>query len=511
MSLTVKLEGQDSQDSAVSRVSLDPAGERWMVYVPDSKNPGADEEICSIWNPFAFPASDCDPALFRIAIFTHKDWPESGVLSLKEGSRSAGLIFSVQALTSRSTILTTNKMFNDYGFLALSKLCSGDTFCYVGSRQVTPGETYEISDFYDDDSVVAILQRSVCGSQANSEDDFKNYVLDKLPTFVRSGLFLQLEEGPARVRQSEKFEKISEGQSYIRLHSFSPDLPKSTRLFMIDLLTRNDPYEKHPAFRFFLYYQVFESLIQEMYEDYYTKFSQLALETRFRRASAMKDLVEWLHEKLSEKNRLGVLVGANRRSGDEFDSLRDGCDEIMRALADEGVRTSPVAPQGTPDNTASGPVVPDAATEVEAPQHLIVGAGTEMVPTETNLVEPGPGSLNQAGPIPAEQVAEASEILVENSLAPDPSLLANSQDSTKAVSSGPRDETGLNPPSVAPASVSEAPHAKLLYQARNLLFHNFSKVMGKGEELEELANSMARAVYGLAIEYKKPCITPPSL
>jgi hypothetical protein len=373
----------------------------------------------------------------------------------------------------------------------------------VPSRQITRGETYEISDFYDDDSVVAILHQSVCGSQATSEGDFKNYVLDKLPTFARSGLFLQLDEGPARVRQGEKFEKISEGQSYIRLRSFSPDFPKSTRLFMIELLTPNDPYEKHPGFRFFLYYQMFESLIQEMYEDYYTKFSELALQTRFRRASVMKDLVEWLHDRLSEKNRLGVLVGANRRAGDECDSLRDACDEIMKALTDDGARTSPVAPQGAPDSTNSAPALPVAATEAEGPQHLPVGADTEPLPPETSVVERETGSPNHAGLLRVDQVAVASEILVENSLAPDPTLLANSRDSTNAAPSGPLDETGLNPPPVAPAPVSEPPHAKLLYQARNILFHNFSKVMGKGEELEELANSMARAVYGLAIEYKK--------
>ena len=72
---------------------------------------------------------------------------------------------------------------------------------------------------------------------------------------------------------------------------------------MLDLLTRNDPYEKHPAFRFFLYYQVFESLIQEMYEEYYAKFSELALESRFRRASAMKDLVGMAPREIERKEQ----------------------------------------------------------------------------------------------------------------------------------------------------------------------------------------------------------------
>ena len=86
-------------------------------------------------------------------------------------------------------------MFNDYGFLTLSKLCSGDTFCHMGFKRIVPGETYEISDFYEDDTVVAILHQAVCGPQATSEDGFKNYVLNRLPTFVHSGLFLPARRG----------------------------------------------------------------------------------------------------------------------------------------------------------------------------------------------------------------------------------------------------------------------------------------------------------------------------
>jgi len=70
---------------------------------------------------------------------------------------------------------------------------------------------------------------------------------------------------------------------------------------MIDLLNRTDPYEDHPAFRFFLYYQVFESLIQEMFEEYYAEFSRMAVDPKFGRASAMRDLVEGLNKSLNEK------------------------------------------------------------------------------------------------------------------------------------------------------------------------------------------------------------------
>src|SRR4051812_40713581 len=129
MSLTLKIDGRNY---SVGRARLDGSGEKWILCANSQENPDVEKEICGIWNPLSFPGSDCDPAQFWIAVFTHRNWPESQVLALKEGSRSVGLTFSIQALTSGSAVLTANKMFNDYGFLALSKLCTGDTFCYVG-------------------------------------------------------------------------------------------------------------------------------------------------------------------------------------------------------------------------------------------------------------------------------------------------------------------------------------------------------------------------------------------
>ncbi len=225
MSLILKAEGHDSPDSPVSRVRLDPSGEKWVVYIADIEIQGRRR---SLWNKESIRVFPRAIATLRFSELRYLRIRVGRVRSssLREGSQSVGLIFPLQALTSNSAILTANKMFNDYGFLTLSKLCSGDTFCHVGSKQIVPGETYEISDFYEDDTVVAILHQAVCGPQATSEDDFKNYVLNRLLTFVRSGLFLQLEEGPTRVRQSVRFEEKLQGQGYMRLRSFSPDFQR---------------------------------------------------------------------------------------------------------------------------------------------------------------------------------------------------------------------------------------------------------------------------------------------
>jgi hypothetical protein len=512
----------DGQDNVISGARLDGSAEKWILRAPSHDEPAEEREVCGVWNPFSFPTSDCDPIQFRIAIFTHRNWPESQVLSLREDSRSVGLIFSIQALTSRSIALIEEKMWNDYGFLALSKLCTGDTLCHVGSRQVSYGETYDISDFYDDDSVIAIFQRSACGSQTGSEEDLREYLLNRLPSFVRYGLFLQLEEGASRVRQTGSFEEISEEQRYIRLRSFSSEFPNSTRLFMIDLLTRTDPYEEHPAFRFFLYYQVFESLLQEMYEEYYAAFSRLATDPKFRRASAMKDLIDGLQKTLSEKYRLGVLVGANRRSGDEFDSLRDGCEEILKALVDEPIGGStaaaasiaatlptiraeapgaPTLPEVAPLPARAGPVLPVAAQAEAEPIRAEQASLTDepAVPVVSRSEHPIESKPEDAGAAASEPIAVADSAPLRHAAEPellDSRPLATAEASVLAKPSA----EGLD---------SETSHAKVLYLARNLLFHSFSKVTRKGEELEELADRMALTIYDLAIEYKRPPISLP--
>jgi hypothetical protein len=444
MSLNVKIVGADCP---VLTTRLDQSGEKWRLYGPTQSEALEDRELCAVWNPLRFPASDCDPSKFRIALFTHRNWPESRVLSLKEDSRSIGLMFSIQALSSNSVALQENKMWNDYGFMALCKLCSGETFCYIRSRTINVGDTYDISEFYEEDSVVAILQQSDRECRSDSEDDFRKYLLDRLPAFVRVGLFLQLNEGSARVRYGSERDEITPDQQYIRLRPFSPEFPESAKSFLIDLLSRIDPYEDHPAFRFFLYYQVFESLLQEMYDEYYVVFGRMAVDPRYGRASAMKDLVEGLQEALSEKKRLGVLVGANRRDGDEFDALRDTCENILRLLLDVPVSTAPL------------PI-----------------SAAEPVTTETSaIVTIAAMAAEIAAPVPAT---------------------APTAGATASV------------PAIPTTDMS---HAKALYAARNLLFHNFSKVTRSSGELEDLANSMARIICALALEYRKPFVSLPGL
>jgi hypothetical protein len=438
MSLNVEIDGTRL---LAGRITPDQSGEKWALYPPAEAGSAEDRELCFIWNPLSLPASDCNPAEFCIAIFTHRNWPESQVLSLKEGLKSIGLIFSIQALTSTSVVLQSKKIWNDYGFIALSKLCTADTLCFVDSRKIVAGETYDISEFYDEDSVVVVIRKSDIGSPMFSEEEFKDYLVARLPAFVREGLFLQLDEGSARVRQGRELYGIEPDRQYIHLRPFSKEFPESTKLFVIDLLSRIDPYEEHPAFRFFLYYQVFESLLQEMYEEYYAAFGRLAIHPKFSRASSMKDLVDVLQDSLREKHRLEVLVNANRKSGDEFDPLRDGCEDILRALDDlKATVPSRVGSQEPASQSASDTSVPESPRE------------GSLVPTASS-----PESGSPEGPVP------------------------------------------------------QASHAKALYLARNLLFHSFSKVTRNSEELENLADRMAIVVYDLALDYKKPAISLPSL
>src|ERR1039458_1372321 len=185
MSLTVVIDGVECR---VRAAQLDATGEQFGLYSAAEGARSDQEVLCFVRNPLQITAEDNNPAEFRVALFTHK-----------EGKSSIGLIFSLQALASETGTFRANRMWNDYGLLALAKLCAGDS-CSPGFQQCVRGENYAITELYSDDTVVAIFPACDCGLESGTQDEFLAYLYDRIPGFVRLGLFLQAQEGSGRVR-----------------------------------------------------------------------------------------------------------------------------------------------------------------------------------------------------------------------------------------------------------------------------------------------------------------------
>lgn len=362
MSLSVTIEGTNYP---VRNASLDQDPERFGLYSAPESESRADAALCYVRNSLKPAKEQYKLSDFRVALFTHKEWPESYVFSLKEGERSIGLIFSLQALASGSRILQTKRLWNDYGLLALAKLCAGDS-CSPGGRECIRGETYEITELYSDDTVVAIFVAAECAIQTGELDEFCRFLYDRIPSFVRFGLFLQNVEGSQRVRQYRAnglLLELAKERSNLRIRSFAFDFPISSKNFLIKLLAETDPYEKHPAFRFFLYYQVIESLLQVMFDEYYVEFVRLASDPKFNRATAMKDLVAALQAVLKENVRLKILVSENSSLSKEFGILRDHCVRVLDVLE----RTGPAGETPSTSSAKEAVVLTQPVAAVQIP------------------------------------------------------------------------------------------------------------------------------------------------
>ena len=493
MSLTVVIDGVECR---VRAAQLDATGEQFGLYSAAEGARSDQEVLCFVRNPLQITAEDNNPAEFRVALFTHKDWPESQVFSLKEGKSSIGLIFSLQALASETGTFRANRMWNDYGLLALAKLCAGDS-CSPGFQQCVRGENYAITELYSDDTVVAIFRACDCGLESGTQDEFLAYLYDRIPGFVRLGLFLQAQEGSGRVRPYKSnglLKQLAQTQSNLRVRRFASEFPSNSKKFLVDLMVETDPYEGHPAFRFFLYYQVIESLLQDMFEEYYREFVRLAGDPRFNRATAMKDLVAHLNDALSEKARLNVLVHANSSSGAEFGILRDHCRRVLDIL----VPTSPLIP---------ATVQPVGAA---VPQPVTPGS-VQATPTAPPALEDSAGAPVAPAPAqPAELVA--AQPVTPGSVQATPTAPPALEDSAGApVAPAPAQpaELAIRQVVTVQAAISASPGpedaAALLYSVRNVLFHSFSRVSSR-EDLDELVEQFSLTICDLALNYTKPAV-----
>jgi len=305
--------------------------------------------------------------------------------------------------------------------------------------------------------------------------------------------------------------------------------PISSKQFLKDLLLLIDPYEDHPAFRFFLYYQLIESLLQNMYEKYYSEFIGIVTNPKFNRATTMKDLIEVLQSSLGEKSRLRTLVNANRK---EFSALKDQCTALLEALTPSSSPGSAVAagvaaarpPAPEPAPAVGAAVVPEAAAGVAAapppaPQPA-PAAGAAVVSEPASGVVAAPPSAPEPTPaVGAAVVPEpASGVVAAPPPAPEPVPAVGA-----AVVPEPAAAVAATPPpppepaAAAGAAVVPEPAAGVvappadpattLYSVRNLLFHNFSGMATSDGDLEDLVDEFSRTICELALSFRPPTIS----
>jgi hypothetical protein len=334
MSTTVET---DNQKRTVASVYLDPGGDRFaLCSSAEGLSSDVENVMCYVDNPLLIPRRDASLSEYRVALFIHRHWPESQVVSLRDKkSHYLGKAFSLEALSTDATTLLSDEFDNAFGYFALQKLCLGEVEGINAKFECRTAEAYSITKFFPEDTIVAIFLESEWHSEFPEAKDFRDFLYRSLPSFVPLGLYLQSADMPSSVKQypvNTALNSIFNGSKQIRIRKISSDFPAEPQAFLLKLLSVIDPFESHPVFRFFLFYQLFELLMQSMYENYLKHFRQVADLPEYANSIAMKDLIDALTESLREASRLKKVFEANPEVSAQAQQFRSHCTSLLLQL-----------------------------------------------------------------------------------------------------------------------------------------------------------------------------------
>lgn len=302
----------------------------------------SEEVAFDISYPFSFipqyPESN-----YYVALFGHFNWPQARNMTLRIGSDAVGAIFPLEVLCTGfaqdSSEEQRKATMEQYAALAFSKMCKGDVRGQPLIPAIQSSRTpHNISTFYHPDTVVVILTIDKFFPQELRQKhdslDYNNYFINYLPSLYRYGLFPSPwaatgESAPVPDRYRQFHGAISEAnERNIYLKPFSKHLTNGPREFLLTLFLEIDPNESNPFFRFFLYYQVFELWMQEIYVDAIGAFKGALGAAAEGDTTIFRDKLQVLNAALNEKNRLNDIIKANPAK--ECSPLViDACNEVL--------------------------------------------------------------------------------------------------------------------------------------------------------------------------------------
>lgn len=329
-SVTMPLEGINIADdfSAFSVIFKDSDGTPYPIDVV---------------NPLHYPQWDYEIADYKVALFTHHDWPESRVIDLYYDKNRVGLLFSLQALASEETVMPSDDKWNDFGFVALQKILLGEyeygpQELQAPLNQVAP---LPITELHPKDTIVLVLHGSSC--KKVMPDDLYNSPYERcLPALARYGFYPQGQEwqpcnNADAITLDKKVRKL-------KLKTFSLEFPSEAVAFFSDVVITVTRREQNPAFRLFIGYQVLEILMSNVYDRIIRAFADQTRVTT--NTVALKDLNDKLRDKLRESSRLGFVV-RNDLIGQDMLNSRDvlllECNKLLTAIGETSAVDAPTA------------------------------------------------------------------------------------------------------------------------------------------------------------------------
>lgn len=239
-----------------------------------------------------------------------------------EGSR-VGWLIPIAALESVEHGMAEDQYFCNYAFAAYHVLLAGGV-SPVREPDANADGVYRISDFYDDEATAFVV--SLKAIEKLGFEDFK--VEDYYACLFRAGWSVSTE--PGDLSFSSRVAILSGGKK-VNVRRIAPALRQEN--YVRDLLEKPLLRSSEPIVEFFLLYQVFELLMQYVYELRYVGIVKEYLLAPKPTLTLVKNLFDKIKESSTDKSRMIALCGGQHfPSGLEYGGLRDACNKFLSKM-----------------------------------------------------------------------------------------------------------------------------------------------------------------------------------
>ncbi|MDH4651415.1 hypothetical protein [Pseudomonas sp. BN606] len=242
-----------------------------------------------------------------------------------------GFLFPISTLSSHESSLLDSSIpepIRGHALAAATELLKGD-LGQTDFKEVAWGESYPITYFYRYDLAISIYSRDRISEDINEA------------TKITSGLFAsfadikiyELKDNKQPLRPKLASEPFITS-SRIHMQSCSAQIGNNSLNFLREHVAQTDAKASEPIVRFFLQYQFFELLMQEVFSRIIKSFLTEAAKPDYQAdAWKTKTLVGKLNEKTGEKYRIGRLLGfLSQKFPDETKALNEECTDFLKNI-----------------------------------------------------------------------------------------------------------------------------------------------------------------------------------
>lgn len=261
---------------------------------------------------------------YSVYAFARHDYSENDIfgLYLKQPEKRIGMVFPLQAAVSREHDKADDITFLRFAQGAFMALCNGIETAYLKQPDASK-RIFSIFDFYPSNTIVVAIYKPQLVDVAGFHID------DYLASFIKYGYFLQTPGLDPRKIASENKDRFEAPDTRVSIQPIAPEMQKVA--FITHLLKVLLPYADTSLLRFFYLYQIVELMMGTLLELSFTEFKQ-RLSIAQPVSSGIREVMEDLHEQLSEKKRMSKLFDRHITPSIDLNVLRGSCNEFLTSL-----------------------------------------------------------------------------------------------------------------------------------------------------------------------------------